>query len=106
MEIENPVQKYSADIDSYYDYQQLFTKICQSLGEGYILQKQDVFIRKRFDSSPLINGQLISTLELFVSSFPGNCSRLSADYDRFLTLSDAALCLMYKESLQHGNSPR
>jgi hypothetical protein len=52
MEIENPVQKYSADTDSYYDYQQLFTKICQSLGEGYILQKQDVFIRKRFDSSP------------------------------------------------------
>ena len=26
MEIENPVQKYSADTDSYYDYQQLFTK--------------------------------------------------------------------------------
>ena len=102
MEIENPVQKYSADTDSYYDYQQLFTKICQSLGEGYILQKQDVFIRKRFDSSPLINGQLISTLELFVSSSPGNCSRLNADYDRFLTLSDAALCLMYKESQQHG----
>ena len=42
MEIENPVQKYSADTDSYYDYQQLFTKICQSLGESYILQKQDV----------------------------------------------------------------
>lgn len=63
MEIENPVQKYSADTDSYYDYQQLFTKICQSLGEGYILQKQDVFIRKRFDSSPLINGQVISTLQ-------------------------------------------
>ncbi len=63
MEIENPVQKYSADTDSYYDYQQLFTKICQSLGEGYILQKQDVFIRKRFDSSPLINGQSLSTLQ-------------------------------------------
>ena len=63
MEIENPVQKYSADTDSYYDYQQLFTKICQSLGEGYILQKQDVFIRKRFDSSPLINGQNLSTLQ-------------------------------------------
>lgn len=55
MDIENPVQKYSADTDSYYDYQQLFTKICQSLGEGYILQKQDVFIRKRFDSSPSLS---------------------------------------------------
>ena len=40
MEISNPVQKYSADTDSYYEYSQLFTKICQSLGEGYILQKQ------------------------------------------------------------------
>ena len=45
MEIENPVQKYSADTDSYYEYSQLFTKVCQSLGEGYILQKQDIFIR-------------------------------------------------------------
>ena len=48
MEIQNPVQKYSADVDCYYEYSQLFTKICQSLGEGYILQKQDIFIRKKF----------------------------------------------------------
>ena len=36
-------------------------------------------------------------LELFVGSFPGNCYSLSPDYDRFLTLGDAAACLMYKE---------
>ena len=63
MQIENPVQKYSADTDSYYDYQQLFTKVCQSLGEGYILQKQDIFIRKRFDSSELMDGGQLSTLQ-------------------------------------------
>ena len=63
MQIENPVQKYSADTDSYYDYQQLFTKVCQSLGEGYILQKQDIFIRKRFDSSELMDGGKLSTLQ-------------------------------------------
>ena len=38
-------------------------------------------------------------LELFVGSFPGNCYSLSPDYDRFLTLSDAAACLMYKERM-------
>ena len=41
-------------------------------------------------------------LELFVNSFPGNCYGMNADYDRFLTLSDAAACFMYKEHLQHS----
>lgn len=36
-------------------------------------------------------------LELFVNSFPGNSYSLNSDYDRFLTLHDAAICLMYKE---------
>jgi hypothetical protein len=49
-----------------------------------------------------ISKRAYNQLELFVASFPGNSSRLNADYDRFLTLSDAALCLMYKESQQHG----
>ena len=38
-----------------------------------------------------------------MASFPGNVYRLSQDYDRFLTLSDAALCLMYKERQTHGD---
>lgn len=38
-------------------------------------------------------------LELFVGSFPGNCYSMNKEYDRFLTLSDAASCLMYKEKL-------
>ena len=41
-------------------------------------------------------------LELFVNSFPGNCYGMNPDYDRFLTLSNAATCLMYKESIQHS----
>ena len=44
-----------------------------------------------------ISKHAYNQLELFVASFPGNCFRLNPDYDRFLTLSDAALCLMYKE---------
>lgn len=42
-------------------------------------------------------------LELFVASFPGNCYELNPDYDRFLTLSEPALCLLYKEHQQRGD---
>lgn len=48
LSMENPVQKHSADIDSYYDFSRLFTAIAQTLGEGYALHKQDVFCRRRF----------------------------------------------------------
>ena len=48
LKIENPVQKYCADIDSYYEFTQLFTALAQTLGEGYALHKQDIFVRRRF----------------------------------------------------------
>ena len=44
-------------------------------------------------------------LELFVGSFPGNCYSMNKEYDRFLTLSDAASCLMYKEKLPKSEDP-
>ena len=49
-----------------------------------------------------ISKRAYNQLELFVNSFPGNCYGMSADYDRFLTLGDAAACLMYKEHIQHS----
>ena len=49
LRIENPVQKYSADVDSYYAFTSLMTNILQTLGDGYALHKQDIFVRKRFD---------------------------------------------------------
>ena len=39
-------------------------------------------------------------LELFTDSFPGNAYAFNPDYDLFLTLSDAALCLFFKEHLK------
>ena len=50
LKIENPVQKYCADIDSYYEYTHLFTALAQTLGEGYAIHKQDIFTRKQFES--------------------------------------------------------
>ena len=41
-------------------------------------------------------------LELFMDSFPGNAYSFNPDYNLFLTLSDAALCLMYKERQWHS----
>ena len=48
LRMSNSVQKYSADVDSYYEFSSLFTAIKQTLGEGYALHKQDIFVRKRF----------------------------------------------------------
>ena len=48
LKLENPVQKYSANIDNYYDFTHVFSALAQTLGEGYALHKQDVFIRKQF----------------------------------------------------------
>ena len=50
LKIENPVQKYCANIDSYYEFTHLFTALAQTLGEGYALHKQDIFIRKQFEN--------------------------------------------------------
>ena len=49
-----------------------------------------------------ISKRAYNQLELFVNSFPGNCYGMNPEYDRFLTLSDAATCLMYKERIQHS----
>ena len=49
LRMENPVQKYSADVESYYALTALMTSILQTLGEGYALPKQDIFARKHFD---------------------------------------------------------
>ena len=60
LKIENPVQKYSADIDSYYDFTHLFSALAQTLGEGYALHKQDIFVRKQFAKEPKHNQEFLS----------------------------------------------
>ena len=55
LKMENPVQKFSADTDCYYDFTSLMTGIVQTLGEGYALHKQDIFVRRNFDMSQIDN---------------------------------------------------
>lgn len=68
------------------------------------LQKITNHLENIFDRQGIhLSRRAYNQLELFVSCFPGNCFQLNKDYDRFLTLSEAALCLMYKESQVKGD---
>ena len=60
LKMENPVQKYSANIDAYYEYNTLFTAIAQTLGEGYAMHKQDIFTRKRFSNDAAEKREFLS----------------------------------------------
>lgn len=48
IEIENPVQKFCADADLYYLYMDILNNLIASLGEGYLLQKQDIFAKQEY----------------------------------------------------------
>ncbi len=54
MEVENPVRQYCADRDQYLAYADALNNIVQTLGEGYALQKQDIFCRQSYhhDTTP------------------------------------------------------
>lgn len=60
LKVDNPVQKYSANIDAYYEFTQALTAIMQTLGEGYAIHKQDIFVRKQFNDESGINHEFLS----------------------------------------------
>ena len=71
--------------------------------KGVDLQKPTNHLENVFGRLGIhISKKSYNQLELFVNSFPGNCFKMNPDYDRFLTISDAAMCLMYKEHAQHS----
>ena len=60
LKMENPVQKYSANIEAYYEFTHLFAALAQTLGEGYAMHKQDVFVRKAFKEENATNHEFLS----------------------------------------------
>lgn len=48
-EIENVVEQYSADIDAYYSFSDVMTSVIRLLGEGYAVQKQDIFCKQKYE---------------------------------------------------------
>lgn len=69
LKMENPVRKYSADIDSYYDFTSLMASIIQSLGEGYAIHKQDVFVRREFDMKAIAKNKKGGSNNFLSSSY-------------------------------------
>ena len=48
IEMKNPVPQYCANVEMYYDACTLYESIIRTLGDGYAIQKQDVFSRQTF----------------------------------------------------------
>ena len=53
LKMDNPVRKYSADTEGYYEFTNLLASILQVLGEGYAIHKQDIFVRRNFNMSSI-----------------------------------------------------
>ncbi len=67
------------------------------------IQPVTSFLETKFYESGIIPSKsAFNQLELFRVSFPGCSYMHNPDYDLFLTLEDAALCLFYKEHLKHS----
>lgn len=49
--LTNPALQYAADTESYLNFQQLLLGVIKILGEGYIIQKQDIFVRKQYHAA-------------------------------------------------------
>ncbi len=82
MKLENPVQKYSANIDNYYEFTNLLTALAQTIGEGYAIHKQDVFIKKKFHDETNDNHEFLS--ESYFRYFTG---RTYTDVQTYLIIT-------------------
>lgn len=58
--IVNPVQTLCTDSSQYCSFHDTFANIVQTLGEGYSLQKQDVFCRQKFHKDTPKNAEFLS----------------------------------------------
>ena len=48
IEIKNPVPRFSTDAELYLQFCDVLSNIVQTLGEGYALQKQDIFCKRGY----------------------------------------------------------
>lgn len=71
--------------------------LCEN--ETYMNRAYNYLESALFDINIFASKQCNNQLELFRASMPGNALSF-AEYDRFLTTSDTALCLFYKERPQ------
>ena len=87
IKMENPVQKFCSDVDSYYEFLTLMDNIILSLGEGYALHKQDIFVRKVFDATLLMDPKKAASSYLSDSYFRFMNGRQYVDHDTYLIIT-------------------
>ena len=85
LEMENPVQKHSANTDSYYGFTRLLAALAQTLGEGYALHKQDIFVRRKFEEESGKRHEFLT--EAYFRYFKG---RVYTDSMTYLTVTQEA----------------
>ena len=71
--------------DSYYDFTHLFSALALTLGEGYAIHKQDIFVRKRFVNEDTGKQEFLS--ESYFRYFKG---RAYTDSMCYLTITQEA----------------
>lgn len=59
-EVTNPVQKLCTDSEQYIFYHDVLSNIIQTLGEGFALQKQDIFCKLRYEHEPSTDADFLS----------------------------------------------
>src|SRR5690554_6743230 len=80
LRIANPVLQYSANPESYDSFHRLYVDVLKTLGEGYLIQKQDVFSKKKFNSQP--------SNEYLQKKFDGHFrGRVYTSHQTFLTVT-------------------
>lgn len=67
--IQNPIQQYCADADLYYQSNDFIISLVKLLGEGYALQKQDIFCKKEYVNVDKNNREWLS--EKYFDFFKG-----------------------------------
>lgn len=96
IQIENPVRVWSADERGYEDFHELVLKLLKMLGEGHVLQKQDVFITKSYQGE----GSKDYLQRAYDSHFSGRkfielrsyvCITKKVDRSRFYVFDERAL---------------
>ena len=80
--LQNPVQKYCANIDNYYEFSGLMASLMATIGEGYSIHKQDVFTRKHFSDASGEKREFLS--ESYFRYFTG---REYTDCTTYLTIT-------------------
>ena len=80
--MQNPVQKFCANIDSYYEYASLMAAVMATLGDGYAIHKQDIFTKRKFKGESDSNREFLS--ESYFRYFEG---RKHTDCTTYITIT-------------------